>query len=241
MSTSLSGIAEVMNEGFGKITSDEKIIIARETNRARLPRELVKWIQSLDLSYKIKNISRDLSNGFCIAEILSRYPVPFVTNLPYDVTNYYRVNMKEFSNGISFSERTSNWKHITEILTKKYHMTYPPDLPDKVKCQAPNAALEFLILLYKFLTRKNLNVLNQVDETDKFKNYGEFTVMPNYMRPTTNLLIRDNETQRIKDDLVRKFKIENIIQNHNKFLAEEREKKKNMEQYNRTRKIKLKK
>jgi hypothetical protein len=241
MSTSLSGIAEVMNEGFGKITSDEKIIIARETNRARLPRELAKWLQSLDLSYKIKNISRDLSNGFCVAEILSRYPVPFVTSLPYDVTNYYRVNMQEFSNGISFSERTTNWKHITEILTKKYHMTFPPDLPDKVKCQAPNAALEFLVLLYKFLTRKNLNVLNQVDETEKFKNYGEFTVMPNYMRPTTNLLIRDNETQRIQDDLVRKFKVEGIIQNHNKYLAEERENQKNMSQFNRSRKIKLKK
>ena len=241
MSTSLSGIAEVMNEGMGKITSDEKIIIARETNRARLPRELVKWLQSLDLSYKIKNISRDLSNGFCVAEILSRYPVPYVTNLPYDVTNYYRVNMQEFSNGISFSERSSNWKHITEILTKKYHMTFPQDLPEKVKCQAPNAALEFLVLLYKFLTRKNLNILNQVDETEKYKNYGEFSVMPNYMRPTTNLLIRDNETQRIKDDLVRKFKIENIIQNHNKFLAEERENQKNMEQYNKSRKIKLKK
>ena len=237
MSTSLSGIAEVMNEGFGKITSDEKIIIARETNRARPPRELVKWLQSLDLSYKIKNISRDLANGFCIAEILSRYPVPFVTSLPYDVTNYYRVNMHQFSNGISFSERTTNWMHITEILTKKYHMTYPPDLPEKVKCQAPNAALEFLVLLYKFLTRKNLNVLNQVDETEKFKNYAEFSILPNYMRPTTNLLIRDNELQRIKDDLVRKFKIENTIQNHNKFLSEERENQKNMEQFNRSRKI----
>ena len=237
MSTSLSGIAEVMNEGFGKITSDEKIIIARETNRARPPRELVKWLQSLDLSYKIKNISRDLANGFCIAEILSRYPVPFVTSLPYDVTNYYRVNMHQFSNGISFSERTTNWNHITEILTKKYHMTYPPDLPEKVKCQAPNAALEFLVLLYKFLTRKNLNVLNQVDETEKFKNYAEFSILPNYMRPTTNLLIRDNELQRIKDDLVRKFKIENTIQNHNKFLSEERENQKNMEQFNRSRKI----
>ena len=237
MSTSLSGIAEVMYEGFGKITSDEKIIIARETNRARPPRELVKWLQSLDLSYKIKNISRDLANGFCIAEILSRYPVPFVTSLPYDVTNYYRVNMHQFSNGISFSERTTNWNHITEILTKKYHMTYPPDLPEKVKCQAPNAALEFLVLLYKFLTRKNLNVLNQVDETEKFKNYAEFSILPNYMRPTTNLLIRDNELQRIKDDLVRKFKIENTIQNHNKFLSEERENQKNMEQFNRSRKI----
>ena len=241
MSTSLSGIAEVMNEGFGKITSDEKIIIARETNRIRLPRELAKWLQSLDLSYKVKNISRDLANGFSVAEILSRYPVPYVTNLPYDVTNYYRVNMQEFSNGISFSERTTNWKHITDILTRKYKMQFPPDLPDKVKCQAPNAALEFLCLLYKFLTRKNLNILNKIDETEKYKNYNEFSVLPNYMRPTTNLLIRDNETQRIKDDLVRKFKVENIIQNHNKYLGAERENQKNMEQFNRSRKIKLKK
>jgi len=241
MSTTLSGIAEDINEGFGKITSDEKIMIARETNRIRLPRELAKWLQSLDLSYKVKNISRDLANGFSVAEILSRYPVPYVTSLPYDVTNYYRVNMQEFSNGISFTERTTNWKHITDILTKKYHMQYPPDLPDKVKCQAPNAALEFLCLLYKFLTRKNLNVLNKIDETEKYKNYNEFGILPNYMRPTTNLLIRDNETQRIKDDLVRKFKVENIIQNHNKYLAEERENQKNIEQFNRSRKIKLKK
>ena len=169
MSTSLSGIAEVMNEGFGKITSDEKIIIARETNRIRLPRELAKWLQSLDLSYKVKNISRDLANGFSVAEILSRYPVPYVTSLPYEVTNYYRVNMQEFSNGISFSERTTNWMHITDILTRKYKMQFPPDLPDKVKCQAPNAALEFLCLLYKFLTRKNINILNKIDETENIK------------------------------------------------------------------------
>ena len=241
MSTTLSGIAEVMNENMGKITSDEKIIIARETNRIRLPRELAKWLQSLDLSYKIKNISRDLANGFSVAEILSRYPVPFATSLPYDVTNYYRVNMQEFSNGISFSERTTNWKHITDILTRKYHMSFPPDLPDKVKCQAPNAALEFLCLLYKFLTRKNLNILNKTDETEKYKNYNEFSILPSYMKPTTNLLIRDNETQRIKDDVIRHYKVENIIQNHNKFLAAERENQKNIEQFNRSRKIKLKK
>ena len=241
MSTSLSGIAEVMNEGFGKITSDEKIMIARETNRIRLPRELAKWLQSLDLSYKVKNISRDLANGFSVAEILSRYPVPYVTSLPYDVTNYYRVNMQEFSNGISYSERTTNWKHITDILTRKYHMQYPPDLPDKIKCYAPNAALEFLCLLYKFLTRKNINIYNKVDETEKYKNYNEFGILPNYMRPTTNLLIRDSETQRINDDLVRHYKVENIIQTHNKYLAAERENQKNIEQFNRSRKIKLKK
>ena len=241
MSTTLSGIAEVMNEGMGKITSDEKIQIARETNRIRLPRELAKWLQSLDLSYKIKIISRDLANGFSIAEILSRYPVPYVTGLPYDVTNYYRVNMQEFSNGNCFSERSTNWKHITDILTKKYHMSFPPDLPDKVKNYCPNAALEFLCLLYKFLTRKNLNIITKTDETEKYKNYNEFGILPNYMRPTTNILVRDNETQRIPDDLVRKFKIENIIQNHNKYLAAERENQKNIEQYSKSQKIKLKK
>ena len=241
MTSNLSNIKEVINEGYEKITLDEKIIIARETNRIRLPRELAKWLQSLDLSYKVKNLSRDLSNGFSIAEILSRYPVPFATNLPYDVTNYYRVNMQEFSNGISFSERATNWNHIKKILKDKYHMQYPEDLPDKVQNQAPNAALDFLIILYKFLTRKNINITNKIDETEKYKNYNEFQLLPSYMRPTTNLLIRDNETQRIKDDVVRKFKVENIIQNYNKFLASERENQKNMEQFNKGRKIKLKK
>ncbi len=62
----------------------------------QVPREILKWILTLDLSYPIKNPRRDFCNGFLFAEMLSRY-------YPQDVA------MHSFENVASIERKRQNW------------------------------------------------------------------------------------------------------------------------------------
>ena len=58
---------------------------------------MIKWLDSMDLSYQVRNLRRDIANGFIVAEILSRY-------CPKEVKIY------TFDNGLKKDKRKDNWE-----------------------------------------------------------------------------------------------------------------------------------
>lgn len=61
-----------------------------------MPREIFKWLDSLDLSFSVKNPRADLANGYIIAEMLSRY-------YPKEVSIY------TYYNNQAKDKRLNNW------------------------------------------------------------------------------------------------------------------------------------
>jgi hypothetical protein len=64
-----------------------------------MPREVLQWLDGLDLSYAVRNTKMDLANGFIIAEILTR---KFPNEL--SILTFYNAQKKE--------KKIDNWQQI---------------------------------------------------------------------------------------------------------------------------------
>ena len=120
-----------------------------------LPREVIKWIQSLDLTYSVKNIKKDFNNGFLVAQILSRY-YPVTNN---QAANFKAMQMHTISNELSMKARRDNWTQINKFLIKINEVNTRIDVMETFIKNENGEILLFIISLYQELTKRHIPLL----------------------------------------------------------------------------------
>ncbi|MEE6524000.1 hypothetical protein FKM82_023183, partial [Ascaphus truei] len=80
---------------------------AEAPRQTGVPREVLRWLQSLDLSFSPKHFRRDITNGYITAEIFYWY-------FPEDI------KLHSYDNGTSLATKLSNWSQLEKVRRCKY-------------------------------------------------------------------------------------------------------------------------
>uniref|UniRef100_UPI003AADD846 spermatogenesis-associated protein 4 n=1 Tax=Centroberyx gerrardi TaxID=166262 RepID=UPI003AADD846 len=149
---------------------------AQPPKKTGLPREVVKWLQSLDLSFPPKNARRDFSNGYLVAEMFSRrYPEDFP--------------MHSYDRGTSLSAKQGNWSQIERFLQKQKLHLMKEAIDGTIHCK-PGAAELLVQEVYTILTKQSMKGVRgpELDFTDQ--EYQE--QLPTVARSTASKAIKNN-------------------------------------------------
>ncbi|XP_039738779.1 spermatogenesis-associated protein 4 [Pteropus medius] len=143
---------------------------------SRLSRSVLRWLQGLDLSFFPRNINRDFSNGFLIAEIFTIY-------YPGDL------NLLSFENGTSLKVKLDNWAQLEKFLAKK-KIKLPKELiHGTIHCKT--GVPEILIQeVYTLLTHREIKSIQ--DDLVNFTDYSYQMRLPLVPRSTASKFIKDN-------------------------------------------------
>ena len=110
-----------------------------------LDRDILRWLQGLDLTFSVKDARRDFASGYLVAEIFSRY-------FPADF------QLHSFDNGMSLAGRRDNWAQLVRIFAKKGiepggRPVARMEVEEIINC-VPEATYDFITRMYEFLTGK---------------------------------------------------------------------------------------
>ncbi|XP_065803698.1 spermatogenesis-associated protein 4 [Muntiacus reevesi] len=143
---------------------------------SRLSPSVLRWLQGLDLTFFPRNISRDFSNGFLIAEI-------FTTYYPWDL------KLSSFENGTSLKVKLDNWAQLEKFLARK-KLKLPKELiHGTIHCKA--GVPEILIQeVYTLLTHREIKSIQ--DDLVNFTDYSYQMQLPLVPRSTASKSIKDN-------------------------------------------------
>ncbi|KAM8847989.1 spermatogenesis-associated protein 4 isoform 2-T2 [Synchiropus picturatus] len=169
---------------------------ARCANIYGLPREVVQWLQGLNLAAYPGNVRRDFSNGFLVAEMLSFY-----------YPTYFQ--MYQYKNESSVAAKQWNWNKIKQEVVE-----------GTIHCK-PGAAELMVQQLYSILTKNSTSELQSpnLDFTDR--KYQE--QLPYVARSTAIMSVRNNLTNSEMlanpDKRTNQRKAETILDRHQKNKA----------------------
>ena len=138
-----------------------------------LSRELHLWLQSLDLSTPIKQPRRDFSNGYLIAEVLSRYHPTAI-----DLHHYRRAS--------SLDSKLSNWAQLERSL-QRLQLDLPKPCIDALLHAQPQAHVVVLTMLYEQLTGKAVHTFTPPPPS--------VTTVPSFLSSTASTVVK----QRLQD------------------------------------------
>ncbi|XP_063776728.1 spermatogenesis-associated protein 4 [Pseudophryne corroboree] len=178
--------------------------------RTGVPRDVLRWLQSLDLSFSPKHFRRDFSNGYITAEIMSWY-------YPDDI------QLHSYNNGTSLATKLGNWSQLEKFFAKR-KLNVSKELIDGTMHCKPGAAEILLQEMYVMLTNRRVKTIqdNEVDFTDRY--YQE--KLPMAARSTATKAIKNNitlsEILAEPDLIVNKQKVQAVIDLHLQQRQQER-------------------
>ena len=135
-----------------------------------LPRELHVWLQSLGLSSPVKHPKRDFSNGYLVAEILSRY-------LPSTV-----LSLHQFRNASSIEGKLGNWELIERLVERQGWDISRREI-DQLMHGQPNSHIHFLSRLYSLLTGRSASQFTPPPVSPA-------AASPTFLAPTASTMVK---------------------------------------------------
>jgi hypothetical protein len=177
-----------------------------------LPREVIKWVQSLDLTHPLKNVKRDFSNGYLIAEIISWY-------YPQDI------QMHSYVNGMSINTKMGNWQQLERVFSKHSLSISKGEVEGTMHCK-PGAAAMLVTRLYTILTHRQIKALPPKDAPQGFNDFMYQLQLPLYARSTATQSIKNNlsvsELAMEQDRILCMQKTQAILQQHSENRKQEK-------------------
>ncbi|KAL8568810.1 hypothetical protein ACOMHN_000093 [Nucella lapillus] len=168
-----------------------------------LSRDLLRWVLGLDLAWKIKTPKWDLTNGYLVADIFSRF-------FQHDICMHY------FYNGDSLELKQKNWYLLKKLIRSK-HLDISDEVVDGTMHCKEGAAVLLLERIYEIFTHRPVKkVLKEME--GEYTDYAYQTKLPMHARPTANKAIKNNvriTEAKADGDMIRNaHKCQKILNDH---------------------------